>query len=846
VAAPAPRLQGLVMALAQAGLLGAGMGWAPTQAAQAAELSAPPQVPADVVAAVSTSGDAPTTRPSSGLKQNRGQQPLFFEADQLEGEAGQSTRATGRARVVQGDLQIRANELSHDAATNTAKATGDVRVRNGGNLFVGPSLSLQLDTETGEFASPRFWFSRTRAGGSAQRVEFLGDNRLQAYWTSYSSCTPANTADGLPGEPDWALKTSKVYLDMGKAEGRAEDAVIWFQGVPILAAPALTFPLDDRRKSGWLPPSFDYDSKSGFEFSEPYYWNIAPNLDSTLTPLLSTRRGVGLDAEVRYLQSHDQGTWHVVALPDDRVAMRSRGLADLAHTGAVEGAGASNSRTDYDLRWRRVSDDDYWKDFSHNLPTLTPRLYDSHMTLKHALNARNWGLGDSQTEAYANVQTWQTLKDLDPASDPKLSQITTPYRRTPQLGVRSRNGQDSGLNWSLNGEFNRFTNADTSQVSGNRVQLKGEMSLPYNVNGLRLTPKLALRSTSYDLDQALSNGSKSATRTVPTLSLDGTASFERPVHWFSRDLTQTLEPRVQYVRTAYKDQSNLPLFDTDARDFNQYAIFSENAFTGGDRINDANQVTLGLTSRLLDGGSGAEALRMGVVQKVLLADQRINPDDNEPITQRLSDLLLLGSTSVIPMWTLDGSTQFAAQNHALQRGLLSLRYSPGPWRTVSLNYRYTRGASEQYEFGWQWPLAGRTPQGRGDSANVDSVRQQALNDPLNLSGQRSSGNAGCGGTWYGVGRLSYSARDARLTDALVGMEYDAGCWVGRVVAQRQSVGTATSTRIMFQLELIGLSRISLGSNPLKSLKDNVPGYRLLRDDSKATTTTGESPLLDDE
>jgi len=521
----------------------------------------------------------------------------------------------------------------------------------------------------------------------------------------------------------------------------------------------------------------------------------------------------------------------------------------------VEGAGSSDSRTDYDLRWRRVSDDDYWKDFSHNLPTLTPRLYDSHFELTHTLNARNWGLGNSQTEAYANIQSWQTLKDLDPTTDPKLSQITTPYRRTPQLGVSSHNGQDSGLNWALNGEFNRFTNADTSQVTGNRVQLQGEVSLPYTVGGVKLTPKLALRSTSYDLDQALSSGSKSATRTVPTVSLDSTASFERPVQWFSRDLTQTLEPRVQYVHTNYKDQSDLPLFDTVARDFNQYAIFTENAFTGGDRINDANQVTLGLTSRLLDRGTGAEALRMGVVQKVLLADQRINPDGTEPITQRLSDLLLLGSTTVIPQWTLDGSTQFAAQNHALQRGLLSLRYSPGPWRTVSLNYRFTRGASEQYELGWQWPLFGATPRSSnqaldasttGSDAQVADVRQQALSDPLNLSGQRASSGAGCGGTWYSVGRLSYSARDARLTDALVGMEYDAGCWVGRVVAQRQSVGTATSTRIMFQLELIGLSRISLGSNPLKSLKDNIPGYRLLRDDSKASTTTGESPLLDDE
>jgi LPS-assembly protein len=785
----------------------------------------------------------------------KGQRPLFFEADQITGESGVLTRAAGRVRLVQGEMLIRADNVTHTAGNNTAQASGHVRILQGGNLFTGPSLSLQLDTEQGEFVAPRFWLSRTQAGGSAEKIDFLGQHRLLARNTSYSSCTPANTADGQPGEPDWALKTSQVYLDLDASEGRAENAVVWFMGVPILAAPKLTFPLDDHRKSGWLPPTFDYDSKSGFELSVPYYWDIAPNQDMTLLPQLSTRRGLGLDTEYRYLLPQDHGTWRLVGLPNDRVALRQRGLADLSHQGHVEGAGLTartTSRTDYDLRWLRVSDDDYWKDFSHNLPTLTPRLYDSHARFEHTLNARKWGLGDSQTQAYGSVQTWQTLKDLDPESDPTLSRIATPYRRTPQLGLRNSSGADNGLNWAIGGEFNRFTNADTNVVGGNRVQLQGQFSLPYALGGVTLTPKVALRSTSYDLDQALANGRRSATRTVPTFSLDSDTVLERPVHWFGRELTQTLEPRIQYVRTAYRDQSGLPLFDTAPRDFNQYAIFTENAFSGGDRVNDANQVTLGLSTRLLDQQSGAEAMRLGLVQKVLLAEQRINPDGDAPITQRLSDLLLLGSTSVVTNWSLDGSAQYAAQNHALQRGLLGLRYSPGPWRTLNLNYRYTRDASEQIELGWQWPVFGADPRGgvgiagtAGQASSVQDTRQQALADPLNLSGQRA-GTGACAGTWYSIGRLSYSARDRSLTDALAGVEYDAGCWIGRVVAQRKTVGQESSTRVMIQLELVGLSRISLGSNPLKALKDNIPGYRLLRDDSQVNTTAGSSPLLEDE
>jgi len=315
--------------------------------------------------------------------------------------------------------------------------------------------------------------------------------------------------------------------------------------------------------------------------------------------------------------------------------------------------------------------------------------------------------------------------------------------------------------------------------------------------------------------------------------------LERPVTLFQRDLIQTLEPRVQYVRTPYRNQDQLPLFDSAPRDFNQYAIFSENAFTGVDRISDADQVTLGVTSRVIDPRNGAEAARVGVIQKLLLADQRINPNGGGPITQRLSDLLLLGSTTVIPNWTLDSTVQFKAQNHATSAASMGVRYSPGAFRTVGVNYRYTRDNAEQIDLGWQWPLSG----GRSDMAKV---RDQATGVEGMNFGARPAGNGACGGCSSGGPRCT-RRRDARMTDSLVGVEYDAGCWIGRVVAERVSVGrTQANTRIMFQLELVGLSRISLGSNPLRALKDNIPGYTLLRDDSKAAPATGQAPTFTDD
>jgi LPS-assembly protein len=819
----------MAVGVAVAQLSAPGRGWA--QSASAAPTAA---APASSAASSNAVPRPAQTLPTQGKVQGNGQQPLFFEADKLEGLAGNRTHASGSVRVKQGDMVMRADDLIHTQDDNTARATGNVRITNQGNLFSGPSLTLQLDTMEGEFIHPHFWLTRTQAGGDAELVEFLGDKRLRATRTTYSSCTPENTPDGKPGQPAWSLQTSQVYMDFEANEGRAENAVVWFQGVPILAAPTLTFPLTTARKSGFLPPSFYYDSTSGFEFSLPYYWNIAPDKDATLAPTYFTRRGVGLDLEYRYLTERAKGTLQLFALPDDQVAGRNRGMVNFNQTGNLNNA-ESLSQTSYDVRIRRVSDDDYWKDFTHALPSTTPRLYDSHASIEHTLNERNWGLGDSQTTVYGNVQTWQTLKDLDSTASTD-STISTPYRRTPQLGVRSRSGSETGLTWSVEGEFNRFTNEDTSKISGNRLNAIAQAERATDIGGMVITPKVVLRNTNYDLDSALSNGQRSASRSIPTFSLDATTSMERSVHMFDRDLIQTLEPRMLYVRTPYQDQSILPTFDTAARDFNQYSIYNDNAYTGVDRISDANQVTVGTTSRLIDSKTGVETLRLGIAQKILLAEQRINPDGDEPITQRYSDMFLLGSTSVIPNWSLDSTVRLGAKSHQTEQATYGIRYSPGAWRTVSLSYTYTRDSTEQVTLGWQWPIAGRKP-------SLQQVFSQASStDVQQLNAQRSSPQGDCSGTWYSVGRLIYSTRDERLLNTLAGVEYDAGCWIGRVVLERVAVGTSTvSSRIMFQLELIGLSRLSLGTNPLRTLKENVPGYTLLRGNT-AQTSTGATPL----
>ena len=313
-------------------------------------------------------------------------------------------------------------------------------------------------------------------------------------------------------------------------------------------------------------------------------------------------------------------------------------------------------------------------------------------------------------------------------------------------------------------------------------------------------------------------GKRTATRVIPTFSLDSQWVFERDASLLGRSLRQTLEPRIVYARTPYKDQSDLPVFDSALKDFNLNAVFAENLYSGVDRVSDANQAIVGVTTRWLDPLSGAEALRLGLAQRYLFATQLITADGT-PSTRRLSDIYFEGATGLIPHVTLVSAVQYNPETSRAVSYSNAAIYAPAPFKVLSLRYIGVRNATEQISVGGQWPLYGPA------ASNSDSA-------PLI---RRSSTGGSCTGTVYAVGNVNYNRRDSRVTDSLVGLEYDAGCWIGRLVVERLSTGLGeANTRIYLQLELVGLSR--LGTNPLQRLKDNVVGYRLLRDRANPQTT----------
>jgi LPS-assembly protein len=723
--------------------------------------------------------------------------PIILRAQEVRGRPDVDAAAEGDVEFRRGATVIHADRLTYDQAEDLARASGHVVISRDGNVFSGPELQLKVERFEGFFRLPTYRFARTGAGGKAAIIEFIDDQRALARDATYSSCT---TEDDQ--EPVWILRASELHIDSEANEGIARDAVLRFYGVPILAAPSFSFPLNEERKSGFLPPSLGIDNRSGLQVAIPYYWNIAPNRDATFTGGESVRRGLALDGEFRYLEPSYFGAVNLKLIPYDKETETTRYAFRAEHEGAVPfGAYAQ-------LRIMRVSDDDYWKDFPGDVKSLTPRLLQSDLLLTRPF-------GDWTT--YARTLRWQVLQTTDPST----RVIVPPYNREPQIGGRYSATWRGGFDVALESEFNRFSNPDdhylAERQTGLRVHALGSIGRPFYSPGWTLTPKLLFNAAAYSLDQPLADGSRSPARVIPTASLDSAWAFERETSFFGRTVRQTLEPRLFYVNTPYQAQNGLPIFDSAVKDFNFDSIFTENSFDGVDRVSDSNQLTAGVTSRILDPDTGAEALRVGLAQRYRLRDQRITPD-GVPLTQHFSDVLVFGSTTLVPRWTFDASAQFNPDSHRIERSLAGFRYSPGSYRTVGLTYRLTRGLSEQLELGWQWPIYGRPPAGE--------------------RGERASGGGNCSGTLYSVGHANYAMRDSRLTDSIVGFEYDAGCWIGRIVVERLSTGRSeATTRLLLQLELVGLSR--LGSNPLRVLKDNVPGYQLLREER--TTTTPFTP-----
>ncbi|MEO5672917.1 MAG: LPS assembly protein LptD, partial [Ramlibacter sp.] len=522
----------------------------------------------------------------------RDQLPTYLSGQRVTGRTDLETVVEGDAQLRRGDTVIRADRLEYNQPDDLAKARGNVRINRAGNVYEGPLLELKVDAFEGFFNEPRYRFLKNDAYGEAERVDFIDDKRAIIRKATYTTC---QRRPGPSWLPDWIVRAGSIKIDNEEETGQASDAVLSFMGVPILPVPELSFPLTDKRKSGLLPPTIGLGNLNGAEFSLPYYWNIAPNRDATFYPTLMSKRGVDLGAEFRYLERGYAGQLQANYMPGDKLRQSDRWGYALKHEGIV-GAGLATGPLGLSLNLNRVSDDNYWRDFSHNAATLTQRLLANDGTL-------SWSRGDFSVTARA--LKWQTLQDV-------TSPIVPPYDRLPQVVGRYANANlPGGVEAYVETDYTRFE-ADrlrTGQPNAHRSFAMARLSRTWQAPGWFVIPKLQLHATQYRFDAPLADGSTTAFRTVPTVSLDSGLVFERDTSFFGRNFRQTLEPRAFYVNTPFRDQNRLPNYDSAANDFNFATIYTENAFGGNDRISDNNLLTLGASTRLLDPDTGAEAAR---------------------------------------------------------------------------------------------------------------------------------------------------------------------------------------------------------------------------------------------
>ena len=746
---------------------------------------------------------------------SRSQLPTFVSGDTVTGRTDLETVVQGHAMLRKGDMVIRADNLEYNQPTDLASARGNVHVNRAGNVYEGPLMELRVDAFEGFFNQPSYHFLKNDAHGEASRVDFLDDQRAVIHNGTFTTCKRRGGPDWMP---DWILKATQISMDNEEDVGTAEGALLSFKGVPLLPIPYLTFPLSGNRKSGMLPPTPGLDNVNGFELALPYYWNIAPNRDATITPRLMTKRGVDIGTEFRYLEPDYSGTAQIDWMPTDQLRDTSRWSVNASHQGQIASDWADHG-LNLSLSLNRVSDDNYWRDFTRSggvssqllSPTDAALLAaNSQLTQRLLANDAKLSWTNGSFSSFVRTLKWQTLQDLQ---DPTAS-IVPPYDRLPQLATHYASSTASGLDLAMDVDYTRFQSDSslTKKTNGQRMFSLMQMSRSWRAPEGYITPKLQLHATQYQFDTPLSNGDNQVSRLLPTVSLDSGLVFERETQFLGRNLLQTLEPRAFYVRTPYRDQSLLPNYDSGANDFNLSTIYTENAFVGNDRISDANQLTLGVTSRLLDPDTGAESARFGVAQRVQFSDQLVTLPGGAPVTGRLSDLLLSTSINWDPRWGFNGNLQYNPDNGRSIRSTLGVNYHPSDYHTLSMAYRYQRDSSEQIDLGWQWPL----------------------NDLWGDRGQAKSMGQGQGdGRWYSVGRLNYSMNENQMVNAVLGLEYDAGCWLGRVVFERLQTGTASATTsFMFQLEFVGFSRLGL-KNPLQTLKNNIPAYQNLRAPAEA-------------
>lgn len=643
--------------------------------------------------------------------------------------------------------------------------TGEVSIE-GELSFAADGIALQSENASFDLDNDRFKTGRSvyemdlngkRATGEANAMERMEDGSFLMSDATYSTCPKLDNS--------WFVKADRIQLYPDDGIGIAKKIVLRFKGVPLLAVPAFSFPISPDRKTGFLAPILARGDNTGYELQVPWYWNIRPNLDATLTPRWMSKRGVQLQTELRYLNRQGQWTLDNEIMSDRQFESSRRYFTQLRHNGQFGPFWRSS------IIASQVSDKDYFQDLGNSLEVASI----THLE-RRAEVVYDW----DNTQMEIRLQSYQTV-DQDIPSDER------PYQRLPQFTFNTiADKRPLGIKATFDSET-VFFDRDNS-ITGLRVDAIPRLSLPISSSAWFLTPSISHRFTHYRLNNTENNQPSRQSRNTNTVSVDGGLFFDRVLDDDGSVLT--LEPRVFYLRVPYENQSDLPVFDSNEFDFNIAQLFRENRFTGADRIADANQLSLALTSRLINGDDGREVVRGSIGQIVYFDDRRVALDSDTPDRSNTSDFVGEVAAELPNDWQAKGSIQWNPDENQTVRSSLLLSYRPSNDKIVNLGHRNVSTSNsadtEQIDFSVLWPIKDQ---------------------------------------WRLAARWNYSLDENTSIESLLGVEYDSCCWALRFAARRyiSESGLDHDTNLYLQLVLKGLA--PLGQNYGDLLEYSILGYR---------------------
>ena len=718
--------------------------------------------------------------------------PMFLDAHQIVGDSEDTMELKGNASVRRQDAVLKANIINYNKKVGIMDAQVDARLIRDGNVITGTSITYNADDGTASVDQPNFWMENGGAGIGSWADVF---NRDQMTLTdvTYSGCPCPN--------PAWYIEADTLDIDFAANEGVATNGVLYFQDVPILASPYLTFPVKKERKSGFLTPTFGATSNTGADYSQPYYFNLAPNYDTTAQLRAMSKHGLQLGDEFRYMVETYTGMFAGTYLNNDYQTGTDRWLYTAQHTqrfgnGFYGGWNVSG-----------VSDNNYFNDFSTIAANQAPTTY----------LPRQFSLGWTDGYWVAGVQTlsFQTLQD-------PLNSTPPQYSRMPEFMLNGARFNFHGFDVYTENTATQFqmptsiyNNYQRWAPDGQRFLSYSAVSYPIVEPGWYITPKVAMTAAQYQtnwygLENQLGYGLPTNSRALPIYSIDSGMTFERGTTFFGKDSLQTLEPRLYYLNVPYQNQSQFPVYDTTLADFNFSQAFQENIFAGWDRISNANQMTAGLTTRGLDADTGFERLSLSAAQRYYFVDQYVTLPGEVPRTNVKSDFLFGASAALTDTLSTIGAVQYNPYTNEWDRAQVTARWRPERLAMISASYRYQINPP---------PTDYYAPQGQ----NMVSLSFQW---PITSH-------------WYTVGRIDYNLMKQlvqstvdptqmllmpSVTQAIGGLEYKGDCcWSLRMVLQRYVVSVdQTNSAVFFQLELSGLGM--LGQNPLGLLGKSIPDY----------------------